>query len=1153
MWGNPDHMIGKTITHYRIIEEVGRGGMGTVYAAEDTKLGRKVALKVLSSDVACDDERVQRFMREAQAASAINHPNIATIYEIDEADGTTFIAMEFVEGGTLRDRMDAGPMPFPLIIELTSQITKALGNAHELGIVHRDIKPENIAVRPDGLVKILDFGLAKLLPAASEVDSTQAPALTAEGVVMGTARYMSPEQARGKPVDAAADVFSVGAILYEMATGRPAFPGDNHFEILYAVVNTAPAPIPDELGFPREFLELVARALAKSATDRYPDCRAVAEDLSKLSGGVSGTAVVAGAPGAAPTGAATLDTVWTSATGVIGQEPARPGAAEPLTSIAVLPFKNMSGNPEADWMSSGLQMMLSSDLARVPTLRVVPADRLAALMTDLKLGPDSAFDEVALRSVGEFLSVDTVVGGTFVKLGPASRIDVSIRRPSTGEDANVKAEAADEAELLKVIAHLAAEVRRSVETEGGRDLVVTMVGERGSGNPDAIRAYVDGLSRLHEGNNLEAIGLLQEATSKDADFVLAYTYLGEALANAGRTEEARESLKKALDRSGSLSRSDSLFVTAREAMMAGEVRRAIEAFELLTQLLPNNLGAFYELAQAYELEGEWDDAIKNLERVIKLDPKFVGALFALGRVHIKRGSCQDALDFLYRALSLNTLLGNEEGRATVLNAIGIANFWLDKYDESLKFYEDSLTIKRGIGDRRGESATLSNMATVYQVRGDYERSVATYEEALRISEDLGDEQGTAESLINIGTVYEEQGALEQALESYKRALKVESDLGDKMAEILCLNDIGNIYLKQGKLDDAEVYFGRALDARRQLGERKGIAITLNYLGNIERLRGRYDRATGRYLEALKISREIAWRSGEAETRVYMAAVMAAQSRYQAALESASEGHRIFEELEDKNGMATALSVQSKSECALGRCEDASGTADAALALAREIGNEDLIADALLIKGTVTLMGGHTEEAVNTLAEGRRLGEKSGARVTELEVASALGLALWRAGRADEARSILSETAKAARTLGLGALVAITELREGEVLLASGETGVASDDLADAVARAASMGAREVVLRGECLLAEVCRVAGDADAAAGHALSCLEAARSLSAELGGAGNSFLSRPLILSAVETAAGILANAGRDDDLARFTDLRVGSRDGTPEAPSA
>ncbi|HYW68889.1 MAG TPA: protein kinase, partial [bacterium] len=527
-------MLDKIFSHYRIIEELGRGGMGIVYAAEDTKLGRRVALKVLSADVAANHERVQRFVREAQAASAINHPNIATIYEIDEVDGMTFIAMELVEGDTLRDRMTAGLPSFDEILDLSRQIARALGKAHELGIVHRDIKPENIVVRPDGLIKVLDFGLAKLLQQDEGTDATQAMSLTREGAIMGTARYMSPEQARGLPVDVRADVFAAGAVFYEMAARQPAFPGDSQMEVLYAVVNTPPAPIPDDAGIPREYQEVVARALAKVPGDRFDDCGAMASELEKFgapTSSVLGTQL--GSLGA---------TTWHTATGVVDKPLQDSTWIDPQHSIAVLPFKNMAGNPDADWMQSGLQVMLGSDLSQVPTLRVVPADRLATLMSDLKLGPESAMDEMAVRSLGEFLNVDTIVSGSFVKLGPAARVDVSIRRPSTGEEVHEKAEAATEAELLQVVAHLAAQVQRTIQSDTARDLVVTMVGEKGSERPEAIRAYVDGLAKLYEGNNLEAITLFSEAVERDQDFALAYTHLGEALSNSGRMEEARDAL-----------------------------------------------------------------------------------------------------------------------------------------------------------------------------------------------------------------------------------------------------------------------------------------------------------------------------------------------------------------------------------------------------------------------------------------------------------------------------------------------------------------------------------------------------------------------------------------------------------------------------------
>jgi serine/threonine protein kinase/tetratricopeptide (TPR) repeat protein len=1119
-------MIGKTISHYSITDELGRGGMGVVYAAQDTKLGRKVALKVLARDVASDHDRVARFIREAQAASAINHPNIATIYEIDEVDGLTFIAMELVEGETLRVRIAAGIPSFDEILDLARQITGALGKAHELGIVHRDIKPENIVVRPDGLVKILDFGLAKLLqePEGGEKQVT----LTQEGAVMGTARYMSPEQARGAAVDARSDVFSVGAVLYEMATGLPAFPGDGHVEVLYAVVSSPPAPMSSDTGIPRDFQEVVARALAKTPDDRFSDCAVMARALGRMV-----------APASSVVGATTdtlTDVTWQTATGVIAPPGPETTWIDPQHSIVVLPFRNMSGNPEADWMQSGLQVMLSSDLSQVPTLRVVPADRLKTLMADLKLGPDSELDEVAVRSVGEFLSVDTVVSGTFVKLGPASRVDVAIRRPSTGEEVHEKAEASSEAELLQVVAHLAAQVRRTIQAEGARDVVVTMVGEKGSENPDAIRAYVDGLAKLYEGNNLEAIGLLSDAVERDPEFALAYTYLGEALSNSGRAEEARAALKTATERGKGLTRADSLFITAREAMASGDMDRAIEAFELLVQLLPNNLNAVYELAHAYELKGDWDGAIRNLDRIVELDPKFVTALFALGRVNIKKGSGKEALEYLYRALSLNTLLGNEEGRATVLNAIGLANYYLDRYDEALKYYQDSLEIKRNIGDRRGESATLSNMAVVYQVRGDYEKCVETYERALELSRDLGDEQGIAENLINLGTAYEEQGALEDALDSYKQALTIESDLGDRMAEILCLNDIGNVYFIQGRVDDAEVYFQRALDARRDLGERKGTAISLNYLGNIERHRGRHDKATARYLEALRISKEIGWRSGEAETRGYMAAVMAAQGRYQAALESVDEALAIFEELGDKSAVAVALAARSKLECAVGDCEAATESVSRALEMAREIGNEELIADALLARGTVGNLTG-SDAAVDDLESALGHAEASGGRITTLQVACELGRALMRAGRVDESIAKLTEVAETARKLGLRSIAATADTCLARALIEGGQGERAQETALTALNAAGSMGERETLLRARCLLA---RAGGGGQDPVEHAAGCLEQASSMVRDLGDLAEGFLSRNDIRNSVDAATRILKEGGREDVVSGHPELR-------------
>ena len=696
---------GTKLGRYEIHSKIGEGGMGEVYLAEDTRLRRKVALKILPVNVAADRVRMERFVQEAKAASALNHPNIITIYEIDQTESGHFIAIEYIDGQTLRERAASSSMTVGDVLDIAIQATSALAEAHEAGIVHRDIKPDNIMIRRDGIVKVLDFGLAKLSeqPQSSIFVDSEAPTSinirTEPGVVMGTAVYMSPEQARGVPVDARTDIFSLGVVLYEIIAGRLPFEGSDRVEVLMSILGDAqPPPLaryaPEA---PDELQRIVAKALAKPREERYQSANDLLDDLRnlkkrlELDAELQRTAPPEAIPAARRTAElsaahktetprAVTSTIPVAASASAGSPRAesklqkrtvvitavlaalavtlgllwyfKSRSADPLTqedTIVVADFTNTTGDPVFD---GTLKQALALQLEQSPFLSIFSDSRVRDALRLMNRSPDERVTKDIARQICLRQGFKAFLTGSISNIGSHYVVTLEATNAQTGDTiALEQAEADSKEQVLSALGTAATNLRKQLgESLASIQKYDKPIHQATTSSLEALKYYSNGIEQQLKGRYLDAIPFFKKATEIDQNFARAYAAMSSMYYNTRQYELAAEVSRKAYELRDRVGENERLYITqAYYDNVTGELENYIKTLELWKITYPRDASPSNNLAVKYNELGLFDKAAAEAREAIRLNPSSTSGYSLLATAQLSLNRFDDARQTINQA------------------------------------------------------------------------------------------------------------------------------------------------------------------------------------------------------------------------------------------------------------------------------------------------------------------------------------------------------------------------------------------------------------------------------------------------------------------------------------------------------------------------
>ena len=775
-------MIGQTISHYRILHQLGGGGMGVVYEAEDVHLGRHVALKFLPGELETNPAALERFQAEARAASALNHPNICTVYEIGQADGRFFIAMELLEGQTLRQRIAVQRQSPDLLVELGIQIADALDAAHAKGIIHRDIKPANIFVTDRNQAKLLDFGLAKhLAPSGKSVHSAvtvDSDMLTSPGSTVGTVAYMSPEQARGRDLDARTDLFSFGAVLYEAATRALPFPGETTAVMFEAILNRPPVPLlqwnPD---LPPHLAEIITKLLEKDRDLRYQSAAELRADLKRLRRDSESGSF--GATGSSSTRIRAMKQrsgqTWRFVTaGIVVLAIAglasvfftqrRSAAITSKDAILVSDFVNTTNDPVFD---GTLRKAVTVDLEQSPYLNVVPEQKVKQTLQFMGRPPDDRITNEVGREICQRDGIKAMLSGSIASLGSQYVITLEAINAASGEALGQEQAQADNKEsVLGALHQASSSLRRKLgESLASVQKYDKPLSEATTSSLEALKAFSLGDIKHEAGDEFAALPLYQRAVELDPNFAMAYARLGAVYNNINQPELSVQNRQKAFELRDRASEHEKLYIMSHYYADAGQLDKGITALELYKQTYPHDSIPFNNVSGIYLRLGQFENALSNARQAVDIDPESVVAYGNLAAAY-------QALNRLDEAkATFNQALQHQLSTSGVY--LGLAGIAFAQNDTATMDHE--LTLAKTGPD--GEMNVIGFQAGVAAYHGRFRQARALEQQLRERAERLSMKEVIANSYQGQAVAEAVYGQKALALQDVAQALKLSNSPG----------------------------------------------------------------------------------------------------------------------------------------------------------------------------------------------------------------------------------------------------------------------------------------------------------------------------------------------------------------------------------------